>query len=325
MSKTANVGTANPGDTFFYTFEYENLGTGWASLVEVVDTIPEDVTFEGSVPSPDSFVDDTYTWSLGDVAPGAIETVVIEVTVDVPTPDETHLYNSASLDWADANGNYYPQLFDDADVYVTAPILSFSKSANTTTAYPDEPIVYTLEYENSGTGWASGVVIIDTISLDTTFVGSTPAATGVVDNEYTWTIGDVGPGISGQIEITVTVKTDTPDTTELENFATMDWADANGNNYPQKDGYALVTVTAPIIILDKVADKTTVNPGDILVFTISYKNIGTGSLWGYEIQDTIPPFMTFVDADPWYTFGSHGDRSSYGHHQDCKCCGGRSW
>jgi uncharacterized repeat protein (TIGR01451 family) len=311
MTKTADVEDADPGDTIIYTIEYTNSGTGWASLVEIVDTIPEDTTFVGSTPAPSDVVDDTYTWTIGDLAPGATETVVVEVTVDVPTPDETLLYNEATLDWADANGNYYTQLWDDEEAYVTAPILSFSKIANTTTAYPLGPIVYTLEYENSGTGWATGVVIVDTISLDTDFVSATPAETSSTGNEYTWVIGDLGPGASGQIDITVTVKDGTPDRTELENFATLDWADANGNFYPQLDGYALVTVTAPIIILDKTADKTTVNPGDILVFTINYKNIGSGSLWGFEIQDTIPPFMTFVSANPWYTSVSENTYTWY--------------
>jgi uncharacterized repeat protein (TIGR01451 family) len=300
MSKEASVNEADPGDTIVFTLEYNNLGTGWASLVEIVDTLPAHVTFV-SATAGYTESGNTYTWFIGDVQDGGGGIVEITVTVNVPTDDRTHLYNSATLDWADANGNYYTQLFDDAEVYVTAPILSFSKEANATTAYPLEPIVYTLEYENSGSGWATGVVIVDTISPNTNFVDSTPGYTSSVDNEYTWDIGDLRPGESGEILITVTVKDATPDTTELENFATLDWADANGNSYPQLDGYALVTVTAPIIVLDKTADKTSVNPGDILTFTLNYKNIGTGSKWGFFMDDTVPAFTTFVSADPWYT------------------------
>jgi uncharacterized repeat protein (TIGR01451 family) len=181
---------------------------------------------------------------------------------------------------------------------VTAPILSFSKTANNVTSYPGDLIVYTLSYENSGTGWASNVVVVDTISVHTTFVESNPLYTSESGNVYTWEIGDVGPGETGEITINVTVNEDAWDTTEIINYATLDWADANDNPYDQLDDYANVTVTAPVMILDKWADKTSVNPGDILTFTINYKNIGTGTMWGFVIEDTLPAFTTFVDSDP---------------------------
>ena len=155
FSKLADRTTANPSDTIVYTIEYNNSGSGWASLVEIVDTIPADTTFVTSTPVHTSKSGDTYTWFIGDVAPGAVETVVIEVKVNVPTLDETPIYNYATLDYSDANGNFIEHLEDSALTTVTAPILSFTKIANTTTAYPNEPIIYTLEYENSGTGWAS--------------------------------------------------------------------------------------------------------------------------------------------------------------------------
>ncbi|UCE37406.1 MAG: DUF11 domain-containing protein [Thermoplasmata archaeon] len=301
LNKTADVAYADPGDTIIYTIKYTNSGTGWASLVKIVDKIPADTTFLNATPGYNISSVDEYTWTIGNVAPNSTATITIIVKVDVPTPDKTLLHNYATLDWADANGNPYPQLYDDADVYVTAPVLSITKTANVTTAYPNEPITYTIEYENTGSGWASLIKIVDTISNDTTLKSATPMYNSSSGNKYTWNIGNLKPGGKGTITIVVVVKEDTPDETHLSNYVTLDWADANGNYYPQLDDYANVTVTAPIMVLDKTADKETANPGDLIMFTITYMNLGTGWATGFYINDTIPLFTTFVDADPWYT------------------------
>ncbi|UCE75335.1 MAG: DUF11 domain-containing protein, partial [Methanomassiliicoccales archaeon] len=301
INKTANVPTADPGDTIIFTIVITNSGTGWASLVEIVDTIPADTTFVNATPGYNASSGDEYTWTIGALAPNSSLTITIAVTVDFPTPDQTLLHNEATLDWADANGNYYPQLSDDAYVVVTAPQMSMSKTANVTHAYPGATIMYTITYTNFGTGYAYNVVIEDTIPIDTTFKDSDPNHTSENNKTYTWEIGIVPPGTTSYIHINVTVIMGTPDKTHLENLAILDYTDSNENQYPQLVDYANVTVTAPIMVLDKTADKTTVNPGDLIVFTITYMNLGTGWEFDFYINDTLPAFTSFVDADPWYT------------------------
>ncbi|UCE37407.1 MAG: DUF11 domain-containing protein [Thermoplasmata archaeon] len=295
--KSADVSYADPGDTIEYTIEYENTGSGWASLVEIVDTIPADTTFLNSTPSPTSSAGDVYTWTIGDVAPGASGTITIIVTVDVGTADETLLHNVATLDYADANGNYYPQESDYADVIVTAPDLSIMKTANMSLANPGDTIEYTIEYENSGTGWASLVEIVDTIPADTTFVGSTPSPDSSTGDVYTWTIGDLAPGASGTITITVTVDVGTPDRTLLHNVVTLDYADANGNYYPQESDYADVVVTAPVMHISKTGPDSA-TPAEPIQYTITYSNTGSGLATLVEVVDNLPDYVTFVSATP---------------------------
>jgi len=231
------------------------------------------------------------------LAPGASETITITVTVDVGTPDETLLHNIVTLDYADANGNYYSQLSDYADVVVTAPRMSVYKTSDVPEADPGDTIVYTIQYENSGTGWASLVKIVDTIPEDTTFVGSNPAYTSAIDDEYTWIIGDVSPGASGTITITVTVDVGTNDGTLLHNIVTLDYADANGNYYPQLDDYADVVVTAPVMHISKTGP-TAATPAQPIEYTITYENSGTGLATLVEIVDVLPDYVNFVSATP---------------------------
>jgi uncharacterized repeat protein (TIGR01451 family) len=294
--KTANTSTADPGDTIIYTINYWNTGSGWATLVKIVDTIPAHTTFGNSSPSFDSVNIDEYTWLVGDVAPGANLTITIIVTVDIKTPDETLLHNTATLDFADANGNYYPQLDDYADVIVTAPVMTITKAADVSTADPGDPIVYTIEYKNTGSGWASLVSIVDTIPEHVTLVNSSPSYDSMSGDDYTWDLGDVAPGTTETIIIWVTVDVGTDDRTLLHNTVILDYADANGNYYPQEGDYADVIVTAPVMTLSKEADVSEVDPGDTVIYTIEYENKGTGDASGVIIVDTLPDDVTFVSS-----------------------------
>ncbi|UCF09108.1 MAG: DUF11 domain-containing protein, partial [Thermoplasmata archaeon] len=298
FSKTADVSTADPSDTITYTLSYENTGTGDATDVTITDTIPSDTTFVSSTPSPDSSSGDTYTWNIGTVAAGASGTITITVTVDVGVADGTLLHNIATLDYDDANGNPYDQLTDYADVTVTAPVMTFSKTADVSTANPSDTIIYTLEYENTGIGDATDVTITDTIPADTTFVGSSLNYSDVNGDTYTWDIGTVAGGAGGSIAITVTVDVGVADGTLLHNTATLDYDDANGNPYAQMTDYADVTVTAPVMTFSKTVDVTNADPSDTIVYTLDYENTGTGIATDVTITDTIPADTTFVSSTP---------------------------
>ncbi|TET89464.1 MAG: DUF11 domain-containing protein [Methanomassiliicoccales archaeon] len=301
FSKTVDNRTADPGDQLIYTITYKNVGTGVATNVKITDTIPADVDFVSSSPAYSSVSGNTYTWDIGTLDPGEGGTITITVKVKVGTADKTLLHNEAVLYYADANGNEYTPIRDYADVRVTAPVMRFSKVANVSLADPGDTFVYTLSYENTGTGWASSVVIVDTIPADTVFVSSSPMYDSMSGNEYTWNIGNVAPGGSGTITITVAVKVGTPDKTLLHNEATLDYSDANGNFIDQLSDYADVRVTAPELHLIKRADVSKANPGDPISYTIRYWNSGTGWATLVEIVDTIPADVTFVSSDPPYT------------------------
>jgi uncharacterized repeat protein (TIGR01451 family) len=298
FSKVSDVTTADPGDEITYTLTYQNVGTGVATGVKVTDTIPDDVEFVSANPGYAAVIGRTYTWYPGTLLPGEGGTIEIVVKVKVGTPDKTFLHNEATLYYEDANGNGYRPLEDYADATVTAPVMTFSKSADVSTADPGDLIVYTLEYENTGTGWASLVEVVDTIPADTTFVSSTPWFDSMSGNEYTWNIGDVAPGGSGTITITVVVNARTPDKTLLENDATLDYSDANGNFIEQLSDFADVTVTAPVLHITKTADITKANPGDTITYEIVFWNSGTGWAALVEIVDTIPADTTFVSSSP---------------------------
>jgi uncharacterized repeat protein (TIGR01451 family) len=214
----------------------------------------------------------TCSWDLGDLAPGASGTITITVTVDAYTPDGTTLLNTATLDYADANGNFYPRLSDSAETSVTAPVMTISKVADNSSADPSDTIVYTIVYENTGSGDATDVVVEDTIPADTTFVSASPSPDQQNGDVFTWNVGTVAGETSGTITITVTVDVGTDDGTLLHNVVTLNYDDANGNPQDEESDYADVTVTAPVMTFTKTADVTSADPSDTIVYTLEYEN-----------------------------------------------------
>ncbi len=301
ITKTADKTSANPGDYIIYTIYYENTGTGDATGVTIEDTIPMYTTYVSSNPTYDSVSGSTYTWNIGTVAEGASGTITLTVQVDAGTPDQTVLINSVTIYYDDANENPMPPEEDDEDVAVTAPVMTFSKSVDLAYANPGDTLTYTLFYENTGTGDAANVVVEDTIPADTTFVSSTPMYSSVSDDTYTYDIGNVAAGASGTITVIVTVDAYTPDQTVLTNYATLDYTDVNGNAYDQLDDSAETTVTAPDMTISKTASTSTANPGDTIIYTIYYENLGTGDAANVVIEDLLSGYETLVSTDPMYT------------------------
>jgi uncharacterized repeat protein (TIGR01451 family) len=299
ISKVASAVTAVPGDIIIYTITVINTGTGVAGTVWVDDTIPAATVFQSSIPAYTSVSGNTYTWKYTNFATG-LKIISINVKVPVGTPDKTVLFNNATLEYTDTNGNMYPLTWDTATTIVTAPVMSIGKVVDAATADPGDVLTYTITYLNTGSGLAKDVWIKDTIPADTTFMSSTPAYTSVSGDTYTWHFTNVTTGF---YIITVKVRVDvgTPDKTVLFNNATLDYTDTNNNNYPHSWDTATTIVTAPVMSIDKVADVAFADPGDEIVYTITYKNTGTGLAGHVWINDTIPADTTLVSVSPMYT------------------------
>ncbi|MBI3072170.1 MAG: DUF11 domain-containing protein [Deltaproteobacteria bacterium] len=111
---------------------------------------------------------------------------------------------------------------------VPSPTLTFTKSAP---AYTNgSSITFTISYGNTAGGTAEGAVIKDAIPAGTTFVSATGGGTfasGVV----TWTLGDLAPGASGSVSVTVSVASDGTYTNEaLLNYRVGPTAKALASN-----------------------------------------------------------------------------------------------
>jgi uncharacterized repeat protein (TIGR01451 family) len=87
---------------------------------------------------------------------------------------------------------------------VLVPVLTVTKSVGKVSAAPGDTLVYTLTYQNTGNGRATGVTVTDVLPDHTTFVsasgGGVPTAGTVA-----WPVGDVPAGTTASVMLTVRI------------------------------------------------------------------------------------------------------------------------
>jgi uncharacterized repeat protein (TIGR01451 family) len=137
VKKTADNLEVDPGDLIIYTIEYKNIGTGTAALVEITDTIPANTTFVSATVGYTCIVR-VCTWVIGEVDPGENGTIEITVRVNAGVGDRELLRNEVTVNYADANHNFYDPIDDHADVRVT-PARVGRLMLRSSTPFPKKP------------------------------------------------------------------------------------------------------------------------------------------------------------------------------------------
>jgi len=105
---------------------------------------------------------------------------------------------------------------------VPTPILKISKTANPPSGSDvsaGQTIVYTIHYQNEGTGDLTNVVITDVVDPNLTNI--TPLDGGTLSGStVAWSVGTIAAGTSGTVSFTAVVDP-LPDVTKLYNYATF--------------------------------------------------------------------------------------------------------
>ncbi|GFO77661.1 hypothetical protein BPLS_P6241 [Bathymodiolus platifrons methanotrophic gill symbiont] len=283
--KTSSVGMVDVGDPLTYTLHYDNAGKGNASNVILQDTLPGDASFASATGNP-SVSGSNITWNLGTVIAGAQGSVTLTVDVDRP-PANGVLTNTGTIDSTETD----PSPFSlDVNVH-SEPVLTLTKTASQDPVSPGDHLLYNLHYENTGTAEASNLVLQDMLPIGVTFDSASNGGS-LSGNIVSWNLADLPPNHSGDLILAVIVDSTVVNGHILENAATLD-SDETHPIIAQED----ITVLAePAFEITKTASKKPVNPGDELIYTINYRNIGSGQGTGIIIEDNLPPGVTFKSA-----------------------------
>ena len=97
LTKTVDDSTPNVGDTITYTITLDNGGPERATDVQVTDPLPAGLTFVSATPSQGTYDPATGLWTVGTVAVGSPQTLLIQATVASPNPQT----NTATITHAD--------------------------------------------------------------------------------------------------------------------------------------------------------------------------------------------------------------------------------
>jgi uncharacterized repeat protein (TIGR01451 family) len=225
VQKTGDKTQTSPGETIVYTITYDNTGDGNANTVWINDTLPNYVTYQSSSEPYDSFSGRTYRWVFTDLAPGTYS-FTITVRVNDTAPDATVLQNIVDLDFTDQLGRPQTGSTDSHYTICRRPIITIVKVADKDVAGPGERIVYTIYYNNTGTGTAGNVWINDTIPQYVTFRKSKPNPSAIDGRTLRWHFTDVPPG-DHSLTIEVDVNATAP-TGDITNVACLNYTSAGG-------------------------------------------------------------------------------------------------
>jgi len=305
--------SATAGDVVAYTLDYQNVGDQNATGVRITETVPADTTFNPAASSggwacaPDSNPGSVCTLVIGTVAGGAGGSVVFAVNVDDPlAAGVTQIANSAAI--ADDGTNGADPTPGDNDAADTTPLdavpdLTVTKDDGGINSNPGLTIAYTLDYQNVGSQNATGVVISETVPANTTFnpTASTAGWVCVPDanagSACTLTVGALAGGAGGSAVFAVTV--DDPlaaGVTQIANATSIADDGANGPDPTPGDNSDNDTTPlggVPDLVIVKDDGGIDAMPGDLVVYTLAYQNVGDQNATGVVIDETVPANTSF--------------------------------
>ncbi|MEE8519911.1 MAG: Ig-like domain-containing protein, partial [Gemmatimonadota bacterium] len=176
------------------------------------------------------------------------------------------------------------------------------------TARIGEEIGYSIRYGNSSAvATARGVMLSDTLPVGLEFLSSQPTAQ-VAGHVLTWNLGDVAPGDTLVVGLTVRVSSQIRDTLRVRNVAAV-----SGLNFSNVAAAAaeveLIGVSRTQLSLDKTADVLQAAVGETVSFTIQLQNTGSSAIGRVVVSDTLPHEMSFVEGS---ASGADSVRSSDG-------------
>ena len=328
LSKSADVTTAEPGDTITYTLTYGNTGPGDATNLVITDTIPTNTTLvPGSISGGGTESGGVITWNLGPLLAGQINrTVTFAVTVDAGVLAGVVIDNDATANFDDSGGAPQTPVTSNTVNITVDQVGGVSVEADQIQSVPSatgSQVSYTFTVTNTGNGndefdlslqksgpefWpselldATGTVLIaqDT-DADGIWDFVNPAfdfdADGLPDT------GTLAAGATLDVILRLTVPPGTtPGDQEITSLI-------GTSHFGPVEDRATATSTAtsnvdsPIIAFTKTDTPDPVLSNQAITYTLNYNNTGNKPATGLVIVDSIPADVTFVGGS---AFGESG-------------------
>ncbi|MEO3944660.1 hypothetical protein [Gorillibacterium sp. CAU 1737] len=308
VTKSANVTGSLVGDTIRYTVTVTNTGTANATDMIVTDSLPTGLTFvSGSVtvagvsrPTGDI----TAGVPVGTLAPGASITVAYSARV-TSMPGTQLLVNTANASFnfqSVAGGPITPAVIPSNGVTtpVYSPILSMTKTANTTNATVGSTVTYTIGVSNSG-NIAAATTVTDPIPTGSTFVQGSVTVNGAsvpgANIASGVSVGSIASGGSATVTFQVVVQS-LPSPPQLVNQASSAYTftvpDGRTSSGSAVSNTLTIPVALPNVTVVKSASVTDVAVGEPYTYTAVVANNGIASVTNVTLTDALPSGASLV-------------------------------
>ncbi|MBI4260743.1 MAG: DUF11 domain-containing protein [Actinobacteria bacterium] len=299
VEKTDSADPVTQGDQFTYTLMVTNDGPDPAHDVELLDGLPDGVSF---VAFDTGFLVcqlgalQTVSCEFGTIPAGESRTIVVRVTADeVGTHENSALVTTSTGD---------PELGDNQESETTtveeppppAADLRIEKSDSADPVTQGETFTYTIVVTNDGPGDAQDVVVGDLLPVGVAFLSATPlfVCSGIIVT-VTCELGTLASG--GSVTITITVRALEAGTHENGASVGSSTADPNPGNNSDTESTTVQPPQADLSV-QKADSVDPVRVGDRFNYILIVKNHGPDPAENVEVTDTLPAGLTFVAVDP---------------------------
>lgn len=282
------------GQPFSYTITVTNNGPSFASSIEITDTLPVSVTLIGATPSCTGPDTDLVCPIVAPLAPSNSTTLTMTVFISETIGHGTTITNTAGVRAAESD----PDPSNDTST-LTSLVLGNADLAiekvGQGTPVAGLAYTYTITVTNNGPSEATGVTVVDTLPLSTTFAGPTDTCSGG-GRTYTCTVAPLASGDSYELEISVDVDPAVAVDTTLTNIATVSGDQADlfpGNDSATADPLVERQVN---LLINKSDDGSPAVAGQQYVFTVVVTNTGPSDAASVVVTDDLPPGTSYVSA-----------------------------
>jgi uncharacterized repeat protein (TIGR01451 family) len=306
LSKSVDRARPNVGETIAFEITVTNAGPSNATGVTVRDVLPSGLTFVSAAPSVGGYNASTGQWTVGNLASGASQTLVLRARVAAATVTtntaEVIAADPVDIDSTPNNGVADE---DDQDSITVSPLsadLSLAKEVDNPQPNVGQNATFTITVRNGGPDDATNVSVRDQLPAGITFVSSDPSQGSYVAATGIWSVGSIAA--SGQASLrlvgridTIGSKTNTAQVSAVDQF---DPDSSPGNSLASEDDQASVSVDPPVIdlSLNKQIDVARPNLGQTVRFTIVVANAGPSTASGVIVADQLPSGVSFVSSSP---------------------------
>ncbi|RKZ80003.1 MAG: hypothetical protein DRR19_24215, partial [Candidatus Parabeggiatoa sp. nov. 1] len=305
LTKADSADPVNTSANFSYTLTVSNAGPDAASNVQVVDTLPADVSFV-SASGTDwtcSEASGTVTCELASLAVGAADPITINVTAPSTAGELTNqaTVSAATADLDTANNSASEATTIDTAAPSAQANLSLTKADSVDPVNTSANFSYTLAVSNAGPDVASNVQVVDTLPSGVSFgsASGTDWTCNEVGGIVTCELASLAVGAAAPITINVTAPSTAGDITNTATVgaATADLDTANNN----ASEVTTIDTAAPSaqanLSLTNADSVDPVNTSANFSYTLMVNNAGPDTASNVQVVDTLPADVSFVSAN----------------------------
>ncbi|CAM1333637.1 gliding motility-associated C-terminal domain-containing protein [Tenacibaculum aestuariivivum] len=308
LEKSVIDGDTTPliGTEITFEIKVTNDGPQDATGVQVRDLLPSGYDFVLFSSTEGSYNQSTGLWTVGNIASGTTETLLIDVLVNA-SGDYLNVAEVIASDVFDMdstpNNDDGDQSEDDEANAIVTPVISVADISLTkevvdgdVTPLVGEEITFKLTVTNDGPETATGIQVTDLLPSGYDFLTFSSSAGTYNEVTGVWMVGSLINGASETLLIDVEVNPTGVylNTAEVTGANVVDNDSTPNNGIIKEDDYAEAFTTPIQKVADLSISKTTVGgitnaqPGDELRFQITVSNAGPDNATNVEVMDLLP-------------------------------------